>query len=367
MKILVVTAFYPPAWATGGVARASGALTRELARLGHDVVVATTRWSSNDPAHEDLNRIRVHRFEGPRWLRERLFPWPHGLAAYLAQDAGTFDIAHLAGHRTGLAFVAWRALRRARVPYVLQPHGTYPHHAARHVAKALVDALFGTALVRQAAALLAVSQAEARDLPRPAHVAPNGIDDVGAAERMPRAAAPRLLFVGNDAPQKRGRELAALLGALPEVCLTLVGSFGQAFRRAFHPFGPRVEFRGVLASEALAAAYASADLLVQPAVGEAFGLAPFEAALRGTATVVAGGHGSGEWFGRAGGCVVAPGEPRALRDAVLARLDQPELARREAAAVADFARRELSWPKIAHQIEALYRSVLAARRGISDA
>ena len=289
MRVLLVTAFYPPAWATGGVARASGALTRELARLGHDVVVATTRWSSGDAVQEDLNGVRVRRFESPRWLRDRLFPWPHGLAGYLTQEAASFDIAHLAGHRTGLAFVAWRALRRARVRYVLQTHGTYPHHAARRVAKALADRLFGHALVREAAALVAVSRAEAIDLPRPAHLIPNGVDDVGCAERTPRGPAPRLLFVGNDAPQKRGRELAVLLRTLPEARLTFVGPFGPAFRRAFRHFGSRVEFCGVLASEAIAAAYAGADLLVQPAVGEAFGLAPFEAALRGTAAVVAGG------------------------------------------------------------------------------
>jgi len=362
MRVLLVTAFYPPAWATGGVARASGALTRELARLGHDVVVATTRWSSGDAVQEDLNGVRVRRFESPRWLRDRLFPWPHGLAGYLTQEAASFDIAHLAGHRTGLAFVAWRALRRARVRYVLQTHGTYPHHAARRVAKALADRLFGHALVREAAALVAVSRAEAIDLPRPAHLIPNGVDDVGCAERTPRGPAPRLLFVGNDAPQKRGRELAVLLRTLPEARLTFVGPFGPAFRRAFRHFGSRVEFCGVLASEAIAAAYAGADLLVQPAVGEAFGLAPFEAALRGTAAVVAGGHGSGEWFGRAGGCVVAPNGTEAFGAAVRARLDEPERAASEAQAVAEFAHRELAWPQVARRVEAVYREVLASDR-----
>lgn len=363
MRILVVTAFYAPAWVTGGIARATTGLARELAQLGHDVLVATTRWDANDPMHEDSPGLRVRRFEGPRWLRERLFPWPRGLAQFLAREIAEFDVAHLAGHRTGLAFVAWRALRRARVPYVLQPHGTYPHHAARSIEKRVVDRLFCDALVREASVLLAVSRAEAADLPRAAQVIPNGVDDVGLAERKPRAAARDILFVGTDAPQKRGRTLSTLLRALPDARLTLLGRYGESFRDSLQAFGDRVAFHGTLAGDALAAAYADADLLVQPAVGEAFGLAPFEAALRGTGAVVAGGHGSGEWFGRAGGCVVPPDDAEALLAAVRHRLAVPETAAREAQAVADFARRELTWAQVAGRVDSVYREVSRTRAG----
>jgi glycosyltransferase involved in cell wall biosynthesis len=368
MKILVVTAFYAPAWGMGGIARATTSLARELAHLGHDVVVATTRWEASAPAEEEpAPHLRVRRFESARWLRERLFPWPRGLARLLAREIADFDVAHLAGHRTGLAFVAWRALRRARVPYVLQPHGTYPHHAARRIAKVVVDRLFCNTLVQEASALLAVSRAEAADLPRASRVIPNGIDDVGSSERTPRTAAREILFVGTDAPQKRGRALPTLLRALPDAHLTLLGRYGQAFRDSLRSFGERVAFRGVLAGEALAAAYADADLLVQPAVGEAFGLAPFEAALRGTGAVVAGGHGSGEWFGQAGGCVVPPDDPEALLAAVRHRLAVPETAAREAQAVADFARRELTWSQVAGQVVAVYREILRTRAGDGSA
>jgi len=118
---------------------------------------------------------------------------------------------------------------------------------------------------------------------------------------------------------------------------------------------------GVLAGDALAAQYASADLVVHPAVGEAFGLVPFEAALAGTAAVVAGGHGCGEWFARAGGCVVPPDDADALVAAVRARLLAPERARAEAQAVADFARLHLTWDQAAAAVEAVYADVLGAR------
>jgi glycosyltransferase involved in cell wall biosynthesis len=97
-------------------------------------------------------------------------------------------------------------------------------------------------------------------------------------------------------------------------------------------------------------------------VGEAFGLVPFEAALQGTASVVAGGHGCGEWFARAGGCVVPPDDPDALATAVGERLSNRDLAAREARSVADFARRELTWERAADAMEGVYLSVLDARR-----
>ena len=98
-------------------------------------------------------------------------------------------------------------------------------------------------------------------------------------------------------------------------------------------------------------------MVVHPAVGEAFGLVPFEAAFAGTAAVVAGGHGCGEWYGRAGGCVVPPDDLAALTNAVRVRLDDPGIAKREAQAVAEFARDQLTWDQTARAIESVYRDV----------
>jgi glycosyltransferase involved in cell wall biosynthesis len=167
--------------------------------------------------------------------------------------------------------------------------------------------------------------------------------------------------VGTDRPQKRGHLLPRLLEALPSAELHLVGRFDAPFLRLLAPLGKRVSPRGVLGGDALAAAYASADLVVHPAVGEAFGLVPFEAALAGTAAVVAGGHGCGEWFSRAGGCVVPPDDEAALARAVRARLDDRRLGQQEVRSVAAFAREHLTWDKAALAIEGLYRDAAGTR------
>jgi glycosyltransferase involved in cell wall biosynthesis len=363
VRILLVTPFYEPAWAYGGIARATSGLARALAARGHQVLVVTARLAAEDPAEQEAGGVRVLRFDSPGFLTRRLFPWPRGLARRLRAECPHLDVAHIASHRQGFALVAWRALRAARIPYIVQPHGTYPHHAARRMAKQLFDLLAGDGLIRGARSLLAVSQAEAADLPPGTPVIPNGVAPVGSAPatgELPTTLGQTLLFVGSDAPQKRAHLLGNVLQALPRVRLSLLGRFGRAFRERFAAFGDRVEFPGVLAGDSLASAYATADLLVHPAVGEAFGLAPFEASLFGTGSVAVGGHGCGEWLARAGGCVVPADAPDALVEAVRLRIDNPALAKREAEAVAGFARRHLTWSEVAERVDQLYRSVLSA-------
>jgi glycosyltransferase involved in cell wall biosynthesis len=359
VKILHVTPFYEPAAAYGGMARAPAGLCRALAGRGHEVVVATALLTPADARDETRDGVRVRRFRGPAFLRDRLVPYGFGLARFLRELRG-IDVAHLHGHRSGLVFTARRVLAAAGVPWIFTAHGTYPSFGQWTLAKRLLDAGAGEGIVAGAAAVVALSAAEAADLPRPARVIPNGVAACGVPGSRARPPTPRILFVGSDRfPRKRAAALPELLVALPSAELHLVGRFSAGFLARMSAFGARVTAHGVLAGDALATAYADADVLVHPAVQEAFGLVPFEAALAGTASVVAGGHGCGEWFGRAGGCVVPPDDARALAGAVEARLADPALRAREAGAVARFAARELTWERAAEATEALYVEAVA--------
>ncbi|MBX7184215.1 MAG: glycosyltransferase family 4 protein [Vicinamibacteria bacterium] len=358
MRILHVTPFYEPFWAYGGMARSSASLCRALAARGHQVTVVTALLGEGVPREAEEENVRVLRFPGPALPARFLFPLARGLRRFLGAELKSFDVMHLQGHRNGLAVTAWKAATAARAPWLLQTAGTFPHHGQRAMAKSLFDRVVGNRLVRDAGALVAVSASEARDLPRPAQVIPNGVDACGSpSSKLPPSNRIRLLFVGNDRPQKRGHLLVELLARLPEADVELVGPLGPSFQRLFAAMKGRVAFRGVLSGDDLARAYASADILVHPAVGEAFGLVPFEAALAGTAAVVAGGHGCGEWYGRAGGCVVPPDDVSALADATRSRFRDRGLAEQEARSVADFARMHLTWSAAAQAFESAYREL----------
>jgi glycosyltransferase involved in cell wall biosynthesis len=361
VRILQVTPFYEPAWAYGGMARASAGLCRALARRGHVVTVVTAQLDPRHSIEERVGGVQVHRFPGPRALTEHLVPFAPGLGLFLRQALGSVDVAHFHGHRNGLAWTARRFLSAASVPWLLQPCGTFPHHGQRRWAKAVFDRFAGDVLVASAAALVAVSQAEAADLPRPASVIPNGVEPCGMPQPSPPVPGSRLLFVGNESFQKRAHLLPDLLAQLPDTVLSLVGRFAPDFTARFGDASERVHVLGVLQGDELATAYAAADVLVHLAVGEAFGLVPFEAALLGTASVVAGGHGCGEWFGQAGGGVVPPDDVAAMARAVAERLADGGRRTREAQAVATFARERLTWDAAAAAVEGLYeRALLSA-------
>lgn len=366
MNILHVTPFFAPAWAYGGMARASASLCRAQARAGHRVVAVTARLDPSHPPEEEADGLRVIRLSGLALANRVLLPWSARLGPTLRAEAARADVAHVHGHRSGFAVSAASVFSDLGLPWVLQPHGTLPSHRHRRAAKWVFDRLAGDAVVRRAPMLLALSEAEARDLPRPSLVVGSGVEAVGVAGAAGAQASgqggggegpARLLFVGSDRfRRKRAELLPALLRGLPGATLDLVGSFRAGFIGRFGPDSSRVRVRGVLAGEALAAAYAGADLLVHLAEGEAFGLVPFEAALHGTAGVVVGGHGCGEWYGRAGGCVTGAGIDEVAR-AAAARLHDRALASAEAQAVSAFAARELTWERVAVASVSAYEAV----------
>jgi len=222
LRVLQVTPYYAEAWAYGGVPRAATALARGLARRGHKVTVCTT------DAAEPAGRARGE--AGADGVDVRVFPnvsnalayhlqlfLPRGMDRWLAEHAADFDVAHLhACHNVPTARAA-RRLRAAGVPYVLSPHGTAPRIERRRALKWMFDHTVGRGVLEGAARLLAVSEAERRQLlalgaPAAAiEVVPNPVElaDFIAIPRGRFRAARRLagrrlvLFLGKLTPRKR--------------------------------------------------------------------------------------------------------------------------------------------------------------------
>jgi glycosyltransferase involved in cell wall biosynthesis len=143
---------------------------------------------------------------------------------------------------------------------------------------------------------------------------------------------PRLLTV---AMMREGDKLASyriLANALERILhlpwsLDIVGD-GEArpeIERLFSPFGNRVRFHGQIENRSdLAALYQEADLLVWPAVNEAYGMVLLEAQHFGCA-VVAGNFGGVASVVKDGetGFLTMPGDAAAFSDAVKDLLEHP--------------------------------------------
>jgi phosphatidylinositol alpha-1,6-mannosyltransferase len=252
--------------------------------------------------------------------------------------------------------------------------------------KLVFDATLGRGVMSGAARVVAVTQAERRQLlslgvPASAiRVIPNPIDlsefepppmrgefraRLGLGDR------PIVTFFGKLTPRKRVDvlvEAVSLLGRR-DVALVIAGNdlgAGRRLRRLVARRGlePQTVFTGLLSGRTRLEALADADVVAYPARDEIFGLVPLEALLAGTPVIVAGDSGCGEVIRAVGGGqVVSEPDPRALADAIRRALDRLPQARAEAMAAQRRVRELYAPDAVCAAVEAMYREIMAAKTG----
>jgi len=284
---------------------------------------------------------------------------PLGLGNYLKRHAGTFDVAHLHACRNMPGALAAHHLRRTGVPYVLAPNGTAPRIERRLLAKHAFDVVAGRRILAGAARVLAVSDAERRQLSElgvpggAIRVIPNPVDLDELASpvtpgnfrrRLALPCGPLVLFLGKLTPRKRLDVLTLGFARVRRSDASLViagndmGAGGEA-RSLVRALGleRRTFFTGLLRAEQRLEALADADVLVYPSQHEIFGLVPLESLLSGTPVIVADDSGCGEVVRATGGGQVVPlGDADALARAIESVLKDPTAWRAAAAAAPAF-------------------------------
>lgn len=199
---------------------------------------------------------------------------------------------------------------------------------------------------------------------------PSRPDRSGRPDRPDRPNRPaELLAVGM---MRAGDKLASyrVLGAALERVpgdwrLTVVGD-GPArteVEAALAPVGGRVTWRGALDAPGLAAAYGAADLLVWPAVNEAYGMALLEAQAAGL-PVVAGDTGGVSAIVRHGetGLLVPVGDAGAFADAVSTLVANPSRRRTLGAEAAAITRSRHGLPAAAATLDSALLPLVERRR-----
>ena len=307
---------------------------------------------------------------------------PLGLGNYLKRHAGTFDVAHLHACRNVPGALAAHHLRRTGVPYVLAPNGTAPRIERRRLAKHAFDVVAGRRILAGAARVLAVSEAERRQLSElgvargAIRVIPNPVDLDELASpvtpgnfrrRFALPCGPLVLFLGKLTPRKRLDVLTLGFARVRRSDASLViagndmGAGGEA-RSLVRALGleRRTFFTGLLRAEQRLEALADADVLVYPSQHEIFGLVPLESLLSGTPVIVADDSGCGEVVRATGGGQVVPlGDADALARAIESVLKDPTAWRAAAAAAAVRVRAAYGDSVVCSQIEALYGELVA--------
>ena len=190
------------------------------------------------------------------------------------------------------------------------------------------------------------------------------------SQRKVSSGAPRLLCVAmmrNGDKMESYRLLATALASLQHRAwsLDIVGD-GEARDRVescFVDFGSRVRFHGAADADALRGFYESADLLVWPAVNEAYGMVFLEAELFGNA-VVAGNFGGVESVVEHGrtGLLTPPGDVAAFARSVESLLADPAGLARMGEAAQAFVTGERDLPQAAARISSAILPLLDEQR-----
>jgi len=282
MRLLVCLPWYAPARTFGGTVTAAIATVKGVLASGHEVTVATTdvldlhsRIALDAPS--EPAGAEVVRFPNvSQQFAAMNVPLPRGLRGWLRENMRRFDVVLIQDVYSMVSVLASRAAVQARVPYVLQAHGTLPAtpERGRAQAKRAFLTLWGRRTVREATVCLYVSDAE-RDayIAQGAHAGalfpmppPLDLPDPGD---VPRAAVPTIVYLGQLHPIKRVDVLieafAAVLSSLPNARLEVVGPpspHGEKLRALAgrSGVGDAVTFHGLLVGDEKARALASAHV-----------------------------------------------------------------------------------------------------------
>jgi|BarGraIncu01122A_1022018.scaffolds.fasta_scaffold02615_3 glycosyltransferase involved in cell wall biosynthesis len=390
MRIAFVTFEFPP-YVLGGAGKYAAGLTRELAKLGHDVVVFAPQIASLSV--EELNRYAVKLM--PVRVRE-VFPFPAvqywlGLPRQIAEaekDA-PFDIIHFNG---SCYWFPTRKLSSAA-------HVMTVHHVAADVSEQCnpnwitrakdirgetnpIYLVIEKRGIESSNRIIAVSEYTKTRILERYSIQPQKIDRVYSATDFDKASfsvgalkhikeelalpdAPVILFVGRVDDRRKG--LDNLLNAFGDVLtsqrasLLVVGSGNQGGARrlaASLNISEDVFFAGKVDERSLRKCYGLCTIYVCPSRLEGFGFTLLEAFAAGKPVVATNVGAIPEIVGEKNGSLVEPGDTRAMSNAITYYLENSELAETIGRHNARDVRRRFDWTTSARATEQVYRSLL---------
>lgn len=387
MRILHLSPYYAPAYAFGGVVRSVEGMTRALARRGHTVTVLTTdaldQQARYTGALESVdNGVQVVRMPNllPTLRGRYNLSTPDRMGRRAAELLPTVDIVHCHEFRTVENLLVTPLAARLGKPLVLSPHGTLAQDTGRGGLKRLWDRTLSSAVALRFNHVVALSEPELADVqalwpifgrrrvPTTFRTIPNGVDPTEYANLSGRAAfraryhlgnAPMCLFMGRLHPRKGVSVLveAFKAAAVADARLVIVGPDEGMLDTLRPMLNDRIIITGYLGGADRLAAFAAADVLALPAVGEGLPMVVLEAMAAGLPVIVSPGCNLPEAAQSGAGLEVEVAvEP--LAEAL--RLLLPDAERR--ATMGEAARmlvnERFTWDAVAAQLEGLYTEAL---------
>jgi 1,2-diacylglycerol 3-alpha-glucosyltransferase len=288
MRIAYVCPRYPPQ--IGGVETHVSRIATRIAGHGHEVEVLTLAEGPGETT-DRLEGVTVRRFPLLSPLGRGRLPW--ALWRHMRANAGSWDVVHAHAHASPPAVAAALA---ANQPFVFTPHshGFWRSRSARAYALAIRPQ--AALILRRAAAVICVSNAESEMLQEEfpgvagrVEVIPNGTSRRPPARASDGARDPVVLSLGRLEAYKRVDAVIAALPHIPGIHLEVIGdgAAGPDLAALARDLGvaERVRFLGRVDDGRVDRALAESRALVTMSMLEAFGLAPLDALAAGLPVV----------------------------------------------------------------------------------
>jgi glycogen synthase len=393
VRVLMLSWEYPPL-VVGGLGRHVEALARELAAEGHDVRVVTRGLEAAGSA-ETRDGVRIIRAAvdplAIDFTTESLLAWSqaaeHALlrAALPVTKGWRPEIVH--AHDWLVAQTAITVSESTGAPLVATLHAS---EAGRHhgwLPRPLNLAIHSVErwLAQRAAAVITCSSTMHDDAatlyelpPDRIAIVPNGVEAArwsatAAAKARTRAGidgdGPLLVFAGRLVHEKGVQTLLQALRTLrdtaPRIRLAVAGTgvHETTLRKQARQLriARAVNWLGFVPEAELPALFGAADIAVVPSLYEPFGIVALEAAVAGTALVVADTGGLRDLAAAGVAAASFPaGNAGALADAVAALLADPAGTRRAALRAARVVRRDYTWATVGARTAEVYQSAIRA-------
>lgn len=374
MRILLINSEYPPIG--GGAGNASANLARELAALGHEIVVVTAHFRGQ-PRLETHNGVTIHRIPALRRRQDRSGALEQ-LAFIVSASFSIFRLVRQSKADAMLAFfgvpsgaAAWMLKRFFRIPYIVSLRGgdvpgfrPYDFKTFHKLISPFLRVIWHDASVVVANSRGLRDLALAFDSSIAIPIIPNGVDVSQYPASGRSWSPPRILSVGRIVHQKGLdlglRALAGLKDLDWEWRIAGDGPQVESLKSLASELGiaERVSFLGWQSREELAKWYHQSNLFLFPSRHEGMPNAVLEAMAGGLPVIATRIAGSEELvLDGETGLLVPTESVDELREALRTLLSDPNLRQRMGSASRRRVEQNYTWQKTAEAYQTILQQI----------
>ncbi len=393
MKILSVSAVFPPAWRYGGPAVTAHAVAKAMIRQGHHVFAVCTADKSDSSFVLDTKT----EWDGVPviYCSRKASPIPFyspSLQKEVASCVAAYDVVIIRSSWTYVGPAASRECLKAGIPYLAYPEGNFNPWAwrRRRLRKALFWHFFDKRYFQQAAAIVALTGAEADSIRRIGltnriEVIPNGVDVRRFAngitrrqleEKLPQIRSRRIvLFLGRLHPIKG---IAALVTAFKwvraqhaDAILVVAGPDENGYRKklehqAYHEgLLEDTLFLGLVVGDLKVGLLRHSEVFVLPSYSEGFPITVLEA-LASHLPVILTKNCHVPEVAAAGAGIEVDTSPRQIANALSALLSDDSMRVQMGENASRLAAKRFSWNRVAKMTSELCSQIAWGRKSIYE-